>query len=996
VRIVVAVSALIAGIGLATALLAQTAQTDAGAVAADAGTSSPVADPDAGSPAKSAEKLHAEGVRLLRERRMQAAIGALERAAALDEKSALYATDLGYAYLVENRLGEAEAAFKQGITLDPTRPHAYAHLVECVLREPNRWEKRWELFGLLDRGILSNSELERRLKIEVARIRAERSFGLFERAREHIEAALRQHPPRALEKQILDLRTSLGEEEKARRSMRDWPEPELSAKVRERFAQCEQISQTRGKKETLACLAELLEPLPAWRAPRRLRVKILTEQGYYDEAVKELTTLVRLEPSEPQYYRQLGLLLAEHGGLLELDRADEALRIAIALEPEWTELIQFRQQLASRRFDTLAPAKRTEQTTPTPSENARRLYEEAEANLDEGPEGRASALPLLDQALREAPAFVEAAALSFGLSRRVPDKTVEALWHDGPGMFALYQECAHVEPALPRAVLDRWLTRAIELGSNEARLTRALNQRGRGDKAGAERELANYLALVSNREEVESVQLLRSELLEKPRSAAALLQEAILNSRLRLQADDLDGALRQLDAPCRNTMELERLLWLGIVYERLAQVPEALGCYEFGLDQGPSGEARSRIVRRYARLLARAEARWLSAANAAKLAELSSSEPVASWALARRALDAGQVDAAKAYASRYLAAARPDDRFVPLAQAMQKQLLASDRLEVERRQRRLRSVIGSVTIALLALGIISYFLWFRGVTAARAIRRKPKLFPELRRIVGYLRHDILKHRTSALELLAQDPSTLPKLRSTLLEPSPVSAVVAEAYARLCIAARGQGVTLRRLAREPVFGALVHDLRLIERSLDDLSNARLIRELDVRLRTVHRDRINQLLSEGPRFQLDAVTLQNWIAAVEAEMTNRGRSWAVPALQMSDLQLSFPVDAAALFQMFSNLLRNAEAVTAGTEEPKVLVRLQREVDFSGRVLVKLQIADNAAAELSEASVESRPPDRGLGIVRDTARDWHGRVFVQRESLPYVKSVGVEFTP
>jgi tetratricopeptide (TPR) repeat protein len=905
----------------------------------------------------------------------------------------LFVTDLGYAYLLNEQLSEAESAFKQGIALEPTRPHAYGHLVECILREPNRWEKRTELFGILEQGTIANSDRERRLKIEVARIRAEHGFGSVERAREHIEEALRSHPPRLVEKQLLEIKASLAEDEKAR-ALRDWPEPDLPAKARERFAVCETMSGSSRKKETLACLTELLAQYPAWRAPRRLRVKILTVQGHYDEAVKDLSTLSRLEPSEPAYFRQLGLLLAEHGGLLELERADVALHMALTLEPEWTELSDVRQRLAARRTESFSSAKQVQQPLPRPTENAQRLYEEAEASLGEGADGRAAALPLVEQALRESPTYVEAAALSYSLTRRVPEKTVEALWRDGARLLALYQECAHIEPAMPRAVLDRWLTRAIELGNVEARLTRALNQRARGDKPGAERELANYLALVGNREEIESVQLLRSELLDKPKSGAGVVREAILNARVRLLANDPEGALRQLDAPCRGSMESDRLLWLGIVYEHQGQVAQALSCYDFGLGQAPADATHVRLGSRLARLLARAEPQWLTSANTTKLAPLVSIEPAAEWALARSALETGKVETAKLHVARYLKAVAPDHRFASAARAMQQKLLASDRLQVERKRHRVQLGLAIAVSVLVLLGLVVYGVWFWGVTVARAVRQRPRLFPELRRVVGHLRHDVLKHRTSALELLAQDPSTLPKLRATLLEPVPVSAVLTEAYTQLRVAARAQGVTLRRLEREPVFGALLKDLRLVERSLDDMRHAPLIQRLDARLRTVHPDQLQRLLAQGPRFELDAVAIQRWIASLQAELTGRGQPWTVPALQMSDLTLPFPVDEGALFQVFANLLRNAQAAVKATAKPKILVRLLREADFAGRTWVKLQIGDNAEAELSDADLENRAPDRGLGIVRDTSRDWHGRIVIQRESSPYHKTLSVEF--
>jgi signal transduction histidine kinase len=257
-----------------------------------------------------------------------------------------------------------------------------------------------------------------------------------------------------------------------------------------------------------------------------------------------------------------------------------------------------------------------------------------------------------------------------------------------------------------------------------------------------------------------------------------------------------------------------------------------------------------------------------------------------------------------------------------------------------------------------------------------------------------LRHDVIKHRTSALGLLAQTPDALPKIRSTILEPIPTSEVVAEAYIRLAAAARAEGVRLRRLAREPNFGRLAADLRAIERALREGTDVDKLLRLDERLRTLHRDGLQQLLSSGPRCHLDAVQIQAWIAALQAEFAGKKQAWTVPALQMSDLSLALPVDGAAVFQIFANLLRNAQAAVHGCEDPKLLVRVVRQTDPTGQAWVKLQIGDNAMGELSSEDIESQVPGRGLGIVRDTARDWNGHVVIAPESEPYRKTVGVEF--
>src|SRR6185369_11144556 len=54
-------------------------------------------------------------------------------------------------------------------------------------------------------------------------------------------------------------------------------------------------------------------------------------------------------PGDARAWRRLGEILAEHGGVLEADRADAALREAMALEPSWYELWLLRAKVAIRQ-----------------------------------------------------------------------------------------------------------------------------------------------------------------------------------------------------------------------------------------------------------------------------------------------------------------------------------------------------------------------------------------------------------------------------------------------------------------------------------------------------------------------------------------------------------------------------------------------------------------------------------------------------------------------
>jgi C4-dicarboxylate-specific signal transduction histidine kinase len=147
-----------------------------------------------------------------------------------------------------------------------------------------------------------------------------------------------------------------------------------------------------------------------------------------------------------------------------------------------------------------------------------------------------------------------------------------------------------------------------------------------------------------------------------------------------------------------------------------------------------------------------------------------------------------------------------------------------------------------------------------------------------------------------------------------------------------------------------------------------------------------------LTLGPRTQLDAETLTRWIRAVEAE----GPAPTEPGLLLRHMDLSVGVDETALYTIFANLLRNAEQAVAERPEPRILVRVERETDVTGRQLVTILVADSAphAPMLNPADIDQRDGQRGLGLVRDLTRKWGGHLAIRNEAAPLVKAIGASF--
>ena len=491
-------------------------------------------------------------------------------------------------------------------------------------------------------------------------------------------------------------------------------------------------------------------------------------------------------------------------------------------------------------------------------------------------------------------------------------------------------------------------------------------------------------------------------------------------ARIRLLEDRPEAALEALGGACAAGLTGDRLRALGLVHEFGDRRSAARACYELAVAAGDQ-PAMLRLARLDARLpdAELAEMGRSAAGRAALNRAAGQGIAAAHWALARLAAAAGDQPAALARADRALslagaaagrdtaeivevdAAARADAGWVADARALRDGLANARRAEeLARRERRRRLVAGGAALLALLAALLARLRW-RGWTVAAALRRSPALFPEVGRAVAEIRHDVLKHRAGVLGVIAEPGARRDDIRRALTEPQPTSAAVAGIYDRLALAARGLGMQLRPLAREPVFGPLARDLALAETlacasepaGAAASTDAALL-AADARLRGVHADRLTELTQLGPRTRLDAAELAGWIGAVEAAARRDGAGWAAPSLMLGELAVEFPVERGALGAIFANLLRNAQAAVAGAEDPRVIVRVERERDVAGRQVANLFVGDSSPAPLTLEAIEARESGRGLAIVRDLVRQWRGHLVVRPEPAPFTKQVGACF--
>jgi tetratricopeptide (TPR) repeat protein len=916
-------------------------------------------------------------------------VARLQAAVRRDPHNAQLLNDLGFNQARLGLAAEAERNYRLSIEAAPSRWYAYASLADLIALSPDRFRRADEILKILEKGLIACGPGGKvHLSLHVADF--ERSVGRIGAARARLQFMTTLHLVPDVQRRYMEVLAKIADDERAR-SLADWPEPQPTAAQKIQLEE----AQRAAPRDALAVADSLIDDLPSWRAAHWLRAKSLESLGRDDEEASELRVLTQLAPSEGNAWRKLGEILAAQGGLLEAGHADEALRQALAIEPSWIELWLLRAKVALRQgraqdalrelqryaksggtdpeaahYEQLARALPEKNQTPSalpgisrePSPRARMLFTQASA-----PEILPlAARELLLLALEDSPAYIEAAGALVALGGTVPDSTVQALQKDGQGLLELASQARRAGAA--DAIVAPWVDRAVELGSTEALLLRA---RLRTNREDALRDLRAYTA-ANDPQHLDEARALRTEL-----DDSTGVDVDALKARLRLAEDRPEAAIAALGGVCAAGMPPARQLALGEAHEFAGQLPQAAECYR-------QAGAQSRLARIGERLLLpkmqpellRAEQRGI---------------PEAAWALARIDLDAGREQQALPHIETFLRTGDASDPGMTLAKAAHDRILRTANAAAVARTRRQIALI-FIGVALLA----SLFgLFFSGSTVGSALKKTPRLFPPVSRAVGELRHDVLKHRASGLSMISEPGVSREDIARSLLSPVPASRAVAQVYEELRTAARAHGIRLRRLSREPLFGALVRDLqkaeRLLELPLRGKQEEKKLLEVDRRLREVHSARLAGLLKLGPRTRIDAGAVSGWIRDVESELRRGGSPWKAPSILLQRMEVEFPVERAALEAIFANLLRNAQVASQGGE---VIVRLGEERDAAGRNLTVLLIGDSAAGGVSIESIERRESGRGLALVRDLVREWQGHLVVRDEEPPWTKAVGAAF--
>jgi len=415
----------------------------------------------AAAPARAADSFIEDGFTHSRAGQWAEAAPLLRRAFELDPTRANVAAELGF---VLHKLGqprEAETFLRRAIALDPSASYPYLSLADVLAEAPDRWRRREEIVAYLEKGLVAlKDEPGGRTWLTLRLAAFERSVGMLAQAQRRLAGLLAAPDvPATLRQQALDLRAQIAADGKAQ-GLEDWPDgPPLSEADRIALKRAGAALDDGQPGRAADTLGPVLGRVPESVEARWLRARALEELGRYEQAKRDLTILLQLRPSHAAAWRRLGIILADHGGSLEAEAADEALRHALALEPSWDDLRERRKKVAQKRGPTEERKLPAAKPAPPPTPRALKLMVDAQRwRADEAPE---LAEPLVSQALAESPGYIEAAATLYALTGNVPDVTVRALWDDAEGLVRLAVAVLEIG-GRPSPAVERALDRAIE------------------------------------------------------------------------------------------------------------------------------------------------------------------------------------------------------------------------------------------------------------------------------------------------------------------------------------------------------------------------------------------------------------------------------------------------------------------------------------------------------------------------------------------------------
>ncbi len=351
----------------------------------------------------------------------------------------------------------------------------------------------------------------------------------------------------------------------------------------------------------------------------------------------------------------------------------------------------------------------------------------------------------------------------------------------------------------------------------------------------------------------------------------------------------------------------------------------------------------------------------------------------AHYLLARLAHDLGDWGTTEAELEAYAAMASPRSAYQQAAAVMAGEAAA--------RRRGLWGLTTAVLVALL--GIPAAWVWRRrsGRTLAELLAAVPESWNEAARLLAAIRHEVLKHNTTVLPVVADalaagDARPWEALAARLPELTDKLGAYVDALAAL---GHGRGVRLAPY-RDPTLGPLLRAFSRLGR----------LRHPDpVELRALSRivneevyGELGRLVREICVLTVDEPLVREVYERVAAEPGFAGT--ALPELWVTGPPLQLRLFRPDLEDILANLLRNALSAGATT---LAVALVETEDEVTGHVLAEVAVVDDAPGALTNAMIRSRFIGRGLGLAVDLTNRHGGSIRVDA-AAEGAKAVVVQF--
>lgn len=335
------------------------------------------------------------------------------------------------------------------------------------------------------------------------------------------------------------------------------------------------------------------------------------------------------------------------------------------------------------------------------------------------------------------------------------------------------------------------------------------------------------------------------------------------------------------------------------------------------------------------------------------------------------------------------------------------------RRSIERTFLVLVSVIATVIVA----SAIAFVLWRRrrnaGMALAPFIARHPEAGTEVQSVLAAIRHEVLKHHTTALQGLVASLRTgdertvdLQTFERVLFEAHGVAAKLDGYVEELERIGQRFDTRLNLRRRDPVIAPLLQGFALLRRvrrrmreptARDQRVLVRALQHASERINDEAYRAVHDILDKLRHLKIDGALLMG-LAMRTASEPGFSETPIRPLELIDDAPLPQPIVAArALFEdALINLLRNAYQSSSDAAEPiQVAIHASVDVDgLTGLSYLTLTVFDRADAQLAPDAFQDASAESGLGIVRECVGRSDGIVSVVSAPPPWSKGVSISF--